>query len=529
MMNVLLHAVGIDTIKSKFITNLVLSVLFMVSSVVIAYFISVNDIKTIMSNDLNTVAESLEKELEYIASIKSDAYKDENFKKSIYSIKIGKSGYVYLLNEKGEFVVHHKEEGKNYSNHDYVQHIIKDKKGGIYEYISATTGQSKITAYRYIEAWGLWVVPGVNKADYFENIRESFLIYFTIIGAILTIILTLINYVTGTSVLEPVERLQNVAKDLSEGDGDLTKRLPSDTNDEIATASKYLNNFIVKTQNTINESKSVANVAFSSSKSLEDSSIILKKEIDTEREHVENTVHLTEDINSVLISSVGIAKETKEHIQDTYDGLNKVVQDIEEISKQIQDAAILEVELTSKLQHLSNEARSVHNVLAIISDIADQTNLLALNAAIEAARAGEHGRGFAVVADEVRKLAERTQKSLAEISAVINTMVQSISDSSDMMQRNAQNVENLTVKSEEIMSQTNLFIQKMDSGVKAANQSLRDSEAIANNIKNIVSKLKMIDAISSKNQISIDSMSKVADNLLSSSKLLQQRLDEFKS
>jgi len=112
--------------------------------------------------------------------------------------------------------------------------------------------------------------------------------------------------------------------------------------------------------------------------------------------------------------------------------------------ERIKNVAHREHELSNNLQSLAGNAQETKQILVTIGDIADQTNLLALNAAIEAARAGEHGRGFAVVADEVRKLAERTQKSLAETAATINVLIQSINENSESLNKNMDEMMDLT-------------------------------------------------------------------------------------
>jgi methyl-accepting chemotaxis protein len=135
-----------------------------------------------------------------------------------------------------------------------------------------------------------------------------------------------------------------------------------------------------------------------------------------------------------LSGAIKTLKET------TFKDLDKIVNSVTE---KINIASHKENELAQNLVELTSSAEQIKGVLTVIGDIADQTNLLALNAAIEAARAGEHGRGFAVVADEVRQLAERTQKSLSETNASINVVVQAISGSSDMMNENAKDITNL--------------------------------------------------------------------------------------
>ncbi|WP_024955635.1 methyl-accepting chemotaxis protein, partial [Sulfurospirillum arcachonense] len=352
---------------------------------------------------------------------------------------------------------------------------------------------------------------------------------FIIIGIVSILVSILIVYLIITFSLKPLSDMRLHAQDLASGNGDLTKELSTERKDEISKVSKEINNFIQRIRSVIQEAKQLSSENSSVSHELSTTSFQVGERVENSTLLISETTNISQDIKTEIDSSIEEANGAKEDIQEANKSLQEAKDEIVLMATSVEKSVQTEIELAAKIAQLSQDAEQVKEILTVINDIADQTNLLALNAAIEAARAGEHGRGFAVVADEVRKLAERTQKSLIEINATINVIVQSVSGSSDEMNKNSEEIQKLTIFAENAQSKIVQTTKVMNKATLVNEKMINNYIQTGKNVDNIVSKVLTINELSGENTRSVEEIASAAEHLNSMTEKLNTTLGMFKT
>ncbi len=311
---------------------------------------------------------------------------------------------------------------------------------------------------------------------------------------------------------------------------DLSSTIQTNTKDEINDTMQSVNTLLEEISHAITGAKNNAMENASIAEELSNTSLQIGKRAEEESAIVAQTVRDTKEVAQDISDASEQANKSKNVTLVAQSSLEKAQGILNETINQLNQTVAAEAMINDRLNHLASEANQVRVVLEVIGDIADQTNLLALNAAIEAARAGEHGRGFAVVADEVRKLAERTQKSLIETNSTINVIVQSIGDISGEMNINAVRVKKLGLLANEVETQTEEAVNMLEQSVLASNEVVIKTEHNAKLVHSvIIEKITIINSLSSSNARSVEEIASAAEHLAKLSGALNNTLAQFKT
>jgi len=268
---------------------------------------------------------------------------------------------------------------------------------------------------------------------------------------ILLIIAAVIFWATQM-ISKPISELTHVMQKIATGDGDLTKKIDINRTDEVGQLASHMNSFIAKLHTLLLKTASQAEQVGVASEHLSQVSYETNSEIQQEKEQVDSVSTAVTEMASTVLEISRNAQETNSAAEEVQ-SLTKVGTDI---SNEAQTAMISLAshigEASQIVSGLEQESGNIGAVVDVINSIADQTNLLALNAAIEAARAGEQGRGFAVVADEVRSLASRTQESTDDIRNMITKLQQIAQQASTMMQEGKAQAESSVTQTQDVLA-----------------------------------------------------------------------------